>query len=73
MIKIQPVTVSVRVPQAGATVTLRWAPSETEPAISNLPEGYSLTALSLNTDWVQVYYPKTNDVGFIPRVFVNGL
>ncbi|MBO5534926.1 MAG: hypothetical protein J6B53_05925 [Clostridia bacterium] len=73
MIKIQPVTVSVRVPQAGATVTLRWAPSETEPAISNLPEGYSLTALSLNTDWVQVYDPKTNDVGFIPRVFVNGL
>ena len=73
MIKIQPVTVSVRVPQAGATVTLRWAPSETEPAISNLAEGHSLTALSLNTDWVQVFDPMTNDVGFIPRVFVNGL
>ena len=73
MIKIQPVTVSVRVPQAGATVTLRWAPSETEPAISNLAEGHSLTALSLNTDWVQVFDPMTNDVGFIPRIFVNGL
>ncbi|MBQ9010054.1 MAG: SH3 domain-containing protein, partial [Clostridia bacterium] len=73
MIKIQPVTVTVRVPQAGAAVILRWAPSETEPAISNLAEGYSLTALSMNTEWVQVYDPKTNDVGFIPRAFVNGL
>ncbi len=73
MIKIQPAAVTVRAPQTGGIVFLRWAPSEMEPVISNLPDGYPLTALSLNNEWVQVFDPKTNDAGFILRVCVNGL
>lgn len=68
-----PRTVTVHPSRVGGFVNLRWAPSKKEPVIRYCYEGYTLTAIAGNSEWIQVMDPLTNQVGFMMRAFVSGI
>ncbi len=52
-------------------VNLRWAPSKTEPIITNYRSGYTLRVIAQNSTWAQVYDDATGICGFMMRSFLN--
>ena len=73
MYSISPRTVTVHPARVGGFVNLRWAPSTKEPVIRYCYEGYTLTAIAANAEWLQVMDPMTNQVGFMMRAYVSGI
>ncbi|MCR4708041.1 MAG: SH3 domain-containing protein [Clostridiales bacterium] len=73
MTSISPRTVTVHPSRVGGFVNLRWAPSTREPVIRYCYEGYTLTAIAANAEWLQVLDPATYQVGFMMRAYVSGI
>ena len=73
MTSISPRTVTVHPSRVGGFVNLRWAPSTKEPVIRYCYEGYTLTAIAANAEWLQVLDPATYQVGFMMRSYVSGI
>ncbi len=73
MTSISPRTVTVHPSRVGGFVNLRWAPSTKEPVIRYCYEGYTLTAIAANAEWLQVMDPATYQVGFMMRSYVSGI
>ena len=73
MKQIVPAAVTVHPARIGGFVVLRWAPADNEEVIKYLYEGYILTAVAANDEWVQVMDPRTSQVGFIRRTYLSGI